>query len=198
MEKISTANHNPFPDLNGTEYDFKAAQWACTQGMAASGMNFDGDEPYSRNLAVTYLWKEAGEPLPAKEAGFTDIIRALHNMDAVSWAVEAGITSGTSAATFSPDTACTRGQIVTFLYRAMANHTSTGEPGSTSTWNQAFYETLTPEQQALYKNGDDFFRHQMQTNMEIERRQAAEGWHGAGELDDQSNRDAWSQIYVGG
>lgn len=119
LEKINAEDHNPFRDLDGTEYYFKAAQWAFTKGMVAGGMDFDGDKPCSRSSAVTYLWKEAGEPLPAKEAGFTDIIRALHDMNAISWAVEQGITSGTSATTFSPDQTCTRGQIVTFLYRAM-------------------------------------------------------------------------------
>lgn len=118
LEKISTADHNPYPDLNGTEYYFKAAQWAYTKGMTAGGMNFNGNEPCSRSLAVTYLWEEAGEPQPTKEAGFTDIIRALHDLNAISWAVEKRITSGTSDTTFSPDATCTRGQIVTFLYRA--------------------------------------------------------------------------------
>lgn len=118
LDKLSFTDHNPFRDLDGTEYYFKAAQWAYTKGMAAGGMNFDGNEPCSRSLAVTYLWEEAGEPQPTKEAGFTDIIRALHNLNAISWAVEKRITSGTSDTTFSPDATCTRGQIVTFLYRA--------------------------------------------------------------------------------
>lgn len=132
LEKISTADHNPYPDLNGTEYYFKAAQWAYTKGMTAGGMNFNGNEPCSRSLAVTYLWEEAGEPQPAKEASFTDIIRALHDMNAISWAVEAGITSGTSATTFSPDATCTRGQIVTFLYRAKSLSTAGSQPQQAS------------------------------------------------------------------
>lgn len=206
LEKISTADHNPFPDLNGTEYYFKAAQWAYTQGMVAGFMNFDGNAPCSRSLAVTYIWEAAGEPLPAKEAGFTDIIRALHNINAISWAVEAGITSGTSAATFSPDTICTRGQIVTFLYRALKNNsqpsgqTQTQTPPSSTpsgNWDQAFYDTLTPEQKEIYKNGDSFLRSQMQQNIEADRRLTEQGWKSDDESTAEGINEAWSQISVG-
>lgn len=209
LEKISTANHNPFPDLNGTEYYFKAAQWAYTQGMVAGGMNFNGNEPCSRSLAVTYIWEAAGEPIPAKEASFTDIIRALHNMNAISWAVEVGVTSGTSATTFSPDTTCTRGQIVTFLYRANEavgtlnnnsdntgndnDYDSTGDVTG-SVWDQAFYDTLTPEQQERYRNADDVGRQTMKGVIEASRELENQGYEGSGENSWEHDLEAWQGI----
>lgn len=63
-------------------------------------------------MAVEFMWNHVGQP-DAPDAGFTDV-----SSSAVDWAVEQGVTSGTSATTFSPDDTCTRGQIVTFLYRA--------------------------------------------------------------------------------
>ena len=65
------------------------------------------------------MWKAAGSP-SAKEAGFTDVLVGAEYAQAVAWAVEQGVTAGTSATTFSPDSVCTRGQIVTFLYRGLA------------------------------------------------------------------------------
>ena len=70
--------------------------------------------PCTRLMAVEFMWKQAGSP-NADKAGFTDV-----SSDAVNWAVKNGVTSGTTADTFSPNTVCTRAQIVTFLYRAFA------------------------------------------------------------------------------
>ena len=117
--KISAFSGNPFPDLTGEEYYYTAALWAYTQGMTAGGLAFDGAEPCTRASAVYYIWAAAGEPAPGGKAGFTDLIPALHSVDAIAWAVERGVTEGTGNNTFSPDKPCTRGQIVTFLYRAL-------------------------------------------------------------------------------
>ena len=68
---------------------------------------------------MTYLWKLAEKPVVAA-ADFTDVAADAEYAQAVAWAVQQGITAGTSATTFSPDVTCTRGQIVTFLYRDMA------------------------------------------------------------------------------
>lgn len=76
--------------------------------------------PCTRAMAVTYLWKAANCPTPTKAISFTDVPADAEYATAVAWAVENGITSGTSASTFSPDKVCTRGQIVTFLYRIAA------------------------------------------------------------------------------
>ena len=69
---------------------------------------------------VTYLWKLAGSP-DAPDAGFTDVDSSAEYAKAVAWALCEGITTGTGDATFSPDATCTRAQIVTLLYRALAN-----------------------------------------------------------------------------
>lgn len=66
---------------------------------------------------MTYLWKLAGSPV-ASYSDFTDVPQVEKYAQAVAWAVAQEITAGTSATTFSPEATCTRGQIVTFLYRA--------------------------------------------------------------------------------
>lgn len=106
-------NSLAFTDVKADAYYAKAAAWAAENGMV-SGSTFSPDRPCTRKMAVEFMWKYAGSP-DATQANFTDV-----SSDAVNWAVEAGVTSGTSATTFSPDTICTRGQIVTFLYRAFA------------------------------------------------------------------------------
>lgn len=77
------------------------------------------DNSCTRAAAVTYLWKAAGSP-SAKATNFTDVSAKESYAEAVNWAVEQGVTAGTSDTTFSPLNVCTRGQIVTFLYRAFA------------------------------------------------------------------------------
>ena len=78
----------------------------------ASGDNFGPNDPCTREMAVEFMWKQAGSP-KAPAANFTDV-----SSDAVNWALEKGVTKGTSDTTFSPNNTCTRGQIVTFLWRA--------------------------------------------------------------------------------
>lgn len=109
---------NPFSDVKASDYYASAASWAREKGLI-SGTVLDGNAPCTRSMAVTYMWKAAGSP-SAKSAGFSDVPSDAEYAKAVAWAVEKGITSGTSARTFSPDNVCTRGQIVTFLYRGLA------------------------------------------------------------------------------
>ncbi len=93
---------------------YKPAAWALEKGLT------DGvspDAPCTRSMVVTYLWKLAGSPA-AEASKFIDVSASADYAQAVAWAVEQGVTSGTSETTFSPDQTCTRGQIVTFLYRA--------------------------------------------------------------------------------
>lgn len=104
---------NPFTDVKAGVYYEKAATWAAEQGMV-TGTEFKPDDPCTRLMAIEFMWKQAGSP-EASETTFTVV-----SSDAVDWAVEKGVTSGTSDTTFSPDQICTRGQIVTFLYRAFA------------------------------------------------------------------------------
>lgn len=106
-------NSPAFTDVKADAYYAKATAWAAENGMT-SGDVFAPDSPCTREMAVVFMWKYAGNP-DAAQASFTDVSSA-----AVNWAVETGVTSGTSSTTFSPDNICTRAQIVTFLYRAFA------------------------------------------------------------------------------
>lgn len=119
---------NPFTNVDTNDYYYDAAVWAYEQGMV-SGNHFQADTPCTREMAVTYFWIEAGSPAALLNAQFTDV-----NDDyaqAVAWAIDMGITNGTSETAFSPEVICTRAQIVTFLYRDFAelleNSPGTGE-----------------------------------------------------------------------
>lgn len=114
--KPTTAN--AFSDVKSGDYYADAAAWAYEKGMV-SGSTFGGNTPCTRSMAVTYMWKAAGSP-SAEAASFTDVPANADYAQAVAWAVEQGVTAGTSTTTFSPDSICTRGQIVTFLYRGLA------------------------------------------------------------------------------
>ena len=109
---------NPF--LNEIPDGFrKAAVWAYEKGVV-SGQTFDASVPCTRAMTVNYLWKAAGSPVVSGGASFTDVPAGAPYAPAVAWAVAQGITSGTGVGQFSPNATCTRGQIVTFLYRAYA------------------------------------------------------------------------------
>lgn len=108
---------SPFNDISEEkDYFYKPALWAYEKGLISGG-TFDSEKPCTRSMVVTYLWRLAGSPT-APAASFTDVPSNSKYASAVSWAVQQGITSGTSKTTFTPDGTCTRGQIVTFLYRA--------------------------------------------------------------------------------
>ena len=91
-----------------------------TKGM--SDTSFGPDLTCTRGQIVTFLWRFKGQPAPASaETPFTDVAAKAFYAKAVAWAVENKITNGMTATTFGPDDTCTRGQIVTFLYRATAD-----------------------------------------------------------------------------
>lgn len=106
---------NPFSDVNTGSYYADAALWAYEKGLV-SGTSFGGDAPATRLATVTYLWTLAGKPAPQGTNPFTDV---SGDTQAIVWAVEQGITTGTGGSSFSPDVTCSRGQIVTFLHRDM-------------------------------------------------------------------------------
>ena len=114
--KDSSGNH--FIDVCSDDYFYNAALWAYDMGMV-EGESFEGDLACTRAATVTYLWQCAGSPEPDGECNFDDVPADAPYAEAVAWAVENGITTGTSATTFSPNTVCDRGQIVTFLHRAL-------------------------------------------------------------------------------
>ena len=108
---------NPFSDVKSGDYFADAAAWAYEKGIV-SGETFGGNTLCTRSMAVTYMWKAAGSP-NAGRSDFTDVPASADYASAVAWAVEQGVTAGTSNTTFSPDSVCTRGQIVSFLYRGL-------------------------------------------------------------------------------
>ena len=108
----------PFTDVKTADYFYKAALWAAEKGLV-SGSTFGANTDCTRAMTVEYMWKAAGSPAPAGKADFDDVPANADYAQAVAWAVEKNITSGTGDGNFSPAATCTRGQIVTFLYRAM-------------------------------------------------------------------------------
>ena len=117
----STGN-NPFTDIPAGAYYEDAVVWAVgrniTTGMSAAA--FDPNGSCTRAQIVTFLWRAAGSPEPKTMKGFDDVASNAYYAKAVAWAVENGITTGTSASKFSPNDPCTRTQAVTFLFRYAA------------------------------------------------------------------------------
>lgn len=111
-----------FTDVKSSEYYYDAVLWAVDEGITTGTSNttFSPDMECDRSQVVTFLWRAAGEPEPTTSyMPFTDVKKDDFYYDAVLWAVENGITEGTSKTTFSPRMTVTRGQVVTFLWRAM-------------------------------------------------------------------------------
>lgn len=126
IEVIFTkVNGNPqtgvFVDVATGSYYEDAVDWAVENGITkgTDDIHFSPDGICTRAQAVTFLWRAAGSPKPETRAmPFTDVPVGSYYYDAVLWAVENGITKGTSDTTFSPNTTCTRAQIVAFLWRS--------------------------------------------------------------------------------
>ena len=119
--EVSFARANEFIDLPAGSYYYDAVLWAVENGVTtgASASRFDPNGICTRAQAVTFLWRAAGSPNPeTRTMPFTDVPAGSYYYDAVLWAVENGITKGTSDTTFSPNMTCTRAQIVTFLWRS--------------------------------------------------------------------------------
>lgn len=109
---------NPFTDVRTSDYYYEAALWAHQKGMV-SGSALRPFAPCTRASTMEFMWKAAGSPAVSGNRRFDDVSANASYARAVAWATEQRITSGTSSTTFSPDNICTRGQIVSFLYRAM-------------------------------------------------------------------------------
>ena len=119
------ANGNPqtgvFVDVATGSYYEDAVDWAVENGITqgTDDTHFSPDGICTRAQAVTFLWRAAGSPAPrSRTVPFTDVPAGSYYYDAVLWAVENGITEGTSDTTFSPNMTCTRAQIVAFLWRS--------------------------------------------------------------------------------
>jgi len=133
---------NFFTDVHAEDYYYDAVLWAAQEGVTGgtSATTFDPDGSCTRAQAVTFLWRAAGSPEPKSAAmPFTDVPAGSYFEKAVLWAVENGITKGTSDTTFSPDASCTRAQIVTFLWRAGGSHAISGNSAFSDVAADAYY-----------------------------------------------------------
>ena len=112
----------PFTDVQPSDYYYNAVLWAVEQGIT-TGLNattFGPDVTVTRGQVATFLYRAASAAKPNTFSPFTDVKTTAYNYNAILWAYDNRITTGTSDTTFSPDAYCTRAQIVTFLYRAFS------------------------------------------------------------------------------
>ena len=140
MEDNSMLNF--FYDVPNGAYFYEAVKWAVENGITTGVGNdlFAPEQPCTRAQIVTFLWRAAGSPEPKGAAsGMSDVVSGSYYEKAVAWAIENGITTGTTATTFSPDATCTRGQSVTFLHRALKGTAPTTVNGFTDVAADAFY-----------------------------------------------------------
>ena len=121
-EPKPSGTQNPFTDVKQGDYWYDAVLWAVEQCITTgtSATTFSPNEGCTRGQVATFLWRYENKPTPAAKNPFEDVKKGAYYYDAVLWAVEADVTKGTSATTFAPNDTCTRGQIVTFLYRDIA------------------------------------------------------------------------------
>lgn len=129
-----------FADVPANAYFADAVKWAVDKGVTngLSDTMFGPYESCTRAQIVTFLWRAAGSPEPKTASSFTDVPASAYYAKAVAWAIENGITNGMTETTFAPNATCTRGQSVTFLYRALKG-TASGSTNFTDVKSDAFY-----------------------------------------------------------
>ena len=112
---------NPFTDVAEDSYYYKAVLWAVEKGIAkgTSETTFSPNDTCTRGQTVAFLYRYANSPAVSGSNSFADVSETAYYYNATLWAMSEKVTEGTSATTFSPNDLCTRGQIVTFLYRYM-------------------------------------------------------------------------------
>ena len=137
---VKSAVSTGFADVPANAFFADAVKWAVDKGVT-NGLTdtmFGPYEPCTRGQIITFLWRAAGSPEPKTAVSFTDVPAGSYYAKAVAWAIENGITNGMTETTFAPDATCTRGQGVTFLYRALK-----GSAGAASSFvdvpTNAFY-----------------------------------------------------------
>ena len=144
--KATFTKANPFTDVSSSAYYYDAVMWAVANGITSgtSETTFSPERSCTRAHAVTFLWNAAGKPTPKSTVmPFTDVPKDQYYYNAVLWAVEEGITSGTSATRFSPNSPCTRVQIVTFLWRWQGEPKVTASnPFTDVTKDQYYYDAV--------------------------------------------------------
>ena len=138
------SDENPFTDVSGDAYYADAVIWAVGKGITSgtTATTFTPNNPCTRAQAVTFLWRAAGSPAPKSGVNpFADVKADAYYYDAVLWAVEQGITKGTTDTAFSPNSTCTRAQIVTFLWRSQKSPTADGVNPFTDVAAGAYYNS---------------------------------------------------------
>ena len=145
--ELQKDKRNPFTDVQEGRFYYDAVLWAVekniTKGTTAT--TFSPDATCTRGQVVTFLWRAAGSPEPTSDQNpFSDVRIGAYYDKAVLWAVEKDITKGTTATTFSPDSGCTRGQVVTFLHRfeKMPSPGSTENPFADVSPDRFYYEAV--------------------------------------------------------
>lgn len=140
MEDNTMLNH--FVDVPTAAYYYDAVHWAAEKGITSGtdATHFDPNGVCTRAQAVTFLWRANGSPEPTTaDNPFADVSADAYYYKAVLWAVEKGITEGTTTTTFSPDAVCSRSQIVTFQYRAALSPTTGTVNPFTDVADSAYY-----------------------------------------------------------
>ena len=130
-----------FADVPADAYYAKAVEWAVKKGITNGKANglFGSNDPCTRGQIVTFLWRAAGSPAPKSMSSFADVAEDAYYAKAVAWAVENGITGGTGDGTFGVNNTCTRGQSVTFLYRASGSPAVSGSAAFSDVAADAYY-----------------------------------------------------------
>lgn len=120
MGEPAANGSSPYADVSTSSPYYKALCWAQEKGLLQTDASGKSSDPCTRSDTVLYLWKLAGKPETVYDGRFEDVSSGADYAQAVAWAVEQGITTGTGERDFSPGNTCTRAQIVTFLYRDLA------------------------------------------------------------------------------
>ena len=130
-----------FADVSADAYYYEAVKWAADKGITGGigDSLFAPNQSCTRAQIVTFLWRAAGSPEPSALSDFTDVPSDKYYAKVVAWAVENGITNGTTDTTFGPDETCTRAHGVTFLSRAAKANTASGNSNFADVDANAYY-----------------------------------------------------------
>ena len=131
----------PFTDVARNAYYYDSVKWAVDNNITngSSATAFSPETACTRAQMVTFLWRAAGSPKASTSNPFTDLDASAYYYEAVLWAVEKGVTTGTTETTFSPDAVVSRAQVVTFLNRYDGSTASEGSNPFTDVSSDAYY-----------------------------------------------------------
>lgn len=147
-----------FQDVTIENYYYEPVKWAADRGVTrgTGPQTFSPDSTCTRAEVVTFLWRIQGSPAASHRTSFVDVRSDAYYADAVSWAASQGITNGTDPAHFSPNRTCTRAEVVTLLYRALASKSFGWEALFVDVPNGTYYsEAVTWAYYFAITNGTD-------------------------------------------